>query len=264
MYFNGFPGPVIFSQLGISYSSANLTDLKRTYFYVWQNNGWTWKVLNDYPEVTYHRVICKFSSCWSSRVTESVVSVWFTIYFWRKKTWIVCQCFVHHPLYVWSWVYCKSMISPNYQTPSVSHPVCALLTASVAALACSLCFEYSAIYLVSNAKILGRSVRLVARFGILWMIFFGPATDSSCAWKLSKLCLMREIPGRWVLQARIQNFQIKAAQIYIWRAQMNITWPIYGVSMHNYAQKVAQVNKTQGLSALVMLLSIIFFWAGLS
>ncbi len=58
---------------------------------------------------------------------------------------------------------------------------------------------------------------------------------------------MREIPRKWVFQARIQDFQInKAAQAHFWRVQMNITLPIYLVSTHNNAPKVAWVIKTRG------------------
>ncbi len=39
--------------------------------------------------------------------------------------------------------------------------------------------------------------------------FFGSASDFFfCAWKLFWLCITREIPRKWVFQARIQNFQI--------------------------------------------------------
>jgi hypothetical protein len=57
---------------------------------------------------------------------------------------------------------------------------------------------------------------------------------------------MREIPHKWAFQARIQNFQIKATQRHFQCMQMNIRRPVYAVSTHNYAPKVAWVMETRG------------------
>jgi hypothetical protein len=55
----------------------------------------------------------------------------------------------------------------------------------------------------------------------------------------------REILRKWVLQACIWNFQIEAVQTHVY-TQMNNTQPIYAVSTHNYAPKVARVIETLG------------------
>jgi hypothetical protein len=62
------------------------------------------------------------------------------------------------------------------------------------------------------------------------------------------------MPGRWVFQASIKNFLTEAAQTHFWCAQMNITRPIYAVSMHNFAPKGARVIKTRGLCSMLLVL----------
>ncbi len=61
----------------------------------------------------------------------------------------------------------------------------------------------------------------------------------------------KKFPAGEFFKRTYKNFQIEATQTHFWRVQMNITWPIYAVSKHNYSPKAAQVIKTLGIVRLL-------------